>query len=46
MTLHLWPKVREGENKNIFPLSNEADVFFNTVHVYEMTVLKKYAVPR
>ena len=45
MTLHLWPKVREGENKNIFPLSNEADVFFNTVHVYEMTVLKKYAVP-
>lgn len=45
MTLHLWPKVREGENKNIFPLSNEADVFFNTVHVYEMAVLKKYAVP-
>lgn len=45
MTLHLWPKVREGENKNIFPLSNEADVFFNTVHVYEMAALKKYAVP-
>lgn len=45
MTLRLWPKVREGENKNIFPLSNEADVFFNTVHVYEMAALKKYAVP-
>lgn len=45
MTLRLWPKVREGENKNIFPLSNEADVFFNTVHIYEMAALKKYAVP-
>lgn len=45
MTIHRWPQVRAGENQNIFPYSNEADVFFNTVHVYEMAVLKKYVVP-
>ena len=41
----MWPKVRASEDRNIFPYSNEADVFFNTVHVYEMAVLKKYVVP-
>lgn len=45
MTIHRWPQVRAGENQNIFPYSNEADVFFNTVHIYEMTVLKKHVVP-
>lgn len=45
MTLRMWPKVRASEDRNIFPYSNEADVFFNTVHVYEMAVLKKYVVP-
>jgi len=45
MTLRLWPQVRAGEDKNIFPFSSEADAFFNTVHVYEMNVLKKHAVP-
>lgn len=45
MTIHRWPQVRAGENQNIFPYSNEADVFFNTVHVYEMAVLKKHVVP-
>jgi len=44
-TITAWPKVRAGENKNIFPYSNEADVFFNSSHIYEMAVLKKYAWP-
>ena len=44
-TLENWEKVHEGEIENIFPFTNEADVFFNTVHIYEVCVLKKYAMP-
>ena len=44
-TISSWPKVRAGEDKNIFPFSNEADVLFNSVHLYEIGVLKKYAEP-
>ncbi len=42
-TIRDWPKVRAGEDRNIFPYSNEADVFFNSYHVYEISVLRKYA---
>ncbi len=44
-TIQSWPKVRKGEDKNIFPFNGEADVFFNSVHIYELAVLKKYADP-
>lgn len=44
-TIKNWPKVRAGEDKNIFPYSGEADVLFNSYHVYEIAVLKKYAEP-
>lgn len=44
-TISNWPKVRAGEDKNIFPYSNEADVLFNSSHLYEISVLKKYAKP-
>ncbi len=44
-TINSWPKVRAGEDKNIFPYSGEADVLFNSYHVYEIAVLKKYAQP-
>jgi len=44
-TIRLWPKVRAGEDKNIFPFSGEADVLFNSAHIYELSVLKKYAAP-
>ncbi len=44
-TIEFWPKVRTGEDKNIFPFSNEADVLFNSAHIYELAVLKKYAEP-
>ena len=40
-----WPSVRRGENKNIFPFQEEADVMFNSTVIYEMSILKKYAKP-
>lgn len=45
VTIDDWPKVRRGEDVNIFPYSGEADVLFNSYHVYEISVLKKYAQP-
>lgn len=45
VTIDEWPKVRRGEDVNIFPYSSEADVLFNSYHVYEISVLKKYAQP-
>src|SRR5699024_6224251 len=44
-TLQLWPSVRRGEEKNIFPYQEEADIMFNSALFYEMSVLKKYAQP-
>lgn len=44
-TIREWPKVRLGEDKNIFPFNGEADIFFNSTHIYELCVLKKYAKP-
>ncbi|MDR2770569.1 MAG: nucleoside kinase [Clostridiales Family XIII bacterium] len=44
-TIATWPAVRAGEDKNIFPFSGEADVLFNSAHIYELAVLKKYAMP-
>jgi uridine kinase len=44
-TIGAWPSVRKGEDKNIFPFSGEADVLFNSVHIYELAVLKKYVYP-
>ncbi len=44
-TIHDWPSVRAGEEKNIFPYNGEADVFFNSQCLYELAVLKKYAGP-
>ena len=44
-TLSLWASVRRGENKNIFPFQEEADVMFNTVLIYELAALKSLAEP-
>ena len=44
-TLKNWQKVRDGENVNIFPYGAEADVLFNSYHIYEIAVMKKYAEP-
>jgi uridine kinase len=44
-TIKRWPSVRLGEDKNIFPYQENADVMFNSALVYELAVLKKYADP-
>ncbi|MBP3780119.1 MAG: nucleoside kinase, partial [Selenomonas sp.] len=44
-TLKQWPDVREGEEKNIFPYQEEADVMFNSALIYELGMLKPYAQP-
>ncbi len=44
-TIQMWPSVRRGEEANIFPFQEEADVIFNSALVYELAVLKQYAEP-
>jgi uridine kinase len=44
-TLGMWESVRKGEERFIFPFQEEADMIFNSTLVYEIAVLKKYAVP-
>ncbi len=42
-TLKMWPNVRRGEERNIFPYQEEADVMFNSALIYELPVLKIFA---
>jgi uridine kinase len=44
-TLNLWQSVRKGEEKNIFPYQENADVMFNSALIYELSVLKNYVEP-
>ena len=44
-TISRWDSVRKGEEDNIFPYQEEADVMFNSAQVYEIAVLKQYAEP-
>ncbi len=44
-TLGMWDSVRAGEEKNIFPFQESCDAMFNSALIYEMSVLKLYAVP-
>jgi uridine kinase len=44
-TLSMWPSVRRGEDRNIFPFQNSADSAFNSALDYELAVLKVYAEP-
>ena len=41
-TIEMWPSVRRGEESNIFPYQEEADVMFNSALIYELAVLKPY----
>lgn len=43
-TLKMWPSIRRGEKKNIFVYQEEADAMFNSTLVYELGVLKPYAL--
>ena len=44
-TIKIWPSVRRGEEVNIFPFQEQADVMFNSALIYEMAVLRRYAEP-
>lgn len=44
-TIARWPSVRRGEEQNIFPFQEEADVMFNSALIYELACLKIYAEP-
>ena len=44
-TIARWPSVRRGEEANIFPFQEQADVMFNSALVYELACLKLYAEP-
>ena len=39
-TITTWPKVRRGEDVNIFPYNGEADVILNSSLIYELAILK------
>jgi uridine kinase len=44
-TIGRWSSVRRGEKRHIFPFQNNADFFFNSALVYEMSALKPLAQP-
>jgi uridine kinase len=44
-TIKRWDKVRDGENRNIFPYQENADAMFNSALVYEQAALKSLAEP-
>ncbi|WP_455381892.1 nucleoside kinase [Salinispira pacifica] len=44
-TLEMWPSVRRGEDRNIFPYQDSADSAFNSALDYELGVLKSFAEP-
>lgn len=43
-TLRMWPSIKRGERRNIFVYQEEADDMFNSTLVYELCVLKPYAL--
>lgn len=44
-TIAMWPSVRRGEEKYIFPFQEEADAMFNSAMIYELAVIKQFAEP-
>ena len=44
-TIQMWPSVRRGEERNIFPFQDSADVIFNSALIYETALLKPYVEP-
>ena len=44
-TISMWDSVRRGEEKNIFPYQEQADIMFNSALIYELAVLKQFAEP-
>ncbi len=44
-TISRWESVRRGEERNIFPFQEQADVMFNSALTYEVAVLKPFVEP-
>lgn len=44
-TILRWPSVRRGEERNIFPFEDNANVVFNSSTLYDLPLLKYYAEP-
>ena len=44
-TIAMWESVRRGEEENIFPFQDRADVIFNSALIYELAAMKLYADP-
>jgi uridine kinase len=44
-TIRMWPSVRRGEENNIFPYQDSADVVFNSSLIFETAVLQAYLEP-
>lgn len=44
-TLDMWPSVRRGEFKWIYPYQEGCNYVYNSALTYELCVLKKYAMP-
>ena len=44
-TIKMWPSVRRGEENNIFPYQDSADMIFNSALIYETALLKPYVQP-
>nr|WP_325211568.1 nucleoside kinase [uncultured Oscillibacter sp.] len=44
-TIKMWPSVRRGEERNIFPFQDSADTIFNSALIYETSLLKPYVQP-
>ena len=44
-TIRMWPSVRMGEEENIFPFQESADVMFNSALIYELALIKQFAEP-
>ena len=44
-TIKTWSRVRDGEEKYIFPYQEEADFVVNSALIYEIGALRQYAEP-
>ena len=44
-TIAMWPSVRKGEFKWIYPSQEGANYVFNSFSAYELSIMKKYAMP-
>ena len=44
-TLKMWSKIKQGENKYIYPYQDNVDAVINSALIYEIGILKTYVEP-